>query len=65
MNKDPRGISGGESGEDMEALTARRQAMKRILTTTAATAAAAPMVTMLFNPKKALAAGEGSGTEEP
>ena len=52
-------------GEDLAALTARRQAMKRMLTTAAAASAAAPMVAMLFDPKKALAAGEGSGTQEP
>ena len=57
---DPRDTSEPSTRDDIE-LRARREVVKRMVTVAAVT----PMVAMLFDPKKALAAGEGSGTEEP
>ncbi len=59
-NTDPRDTSEPVAQNDIE-LRARREAVKRMVTVAAVT----PMVAMLFDPKKALAAGEGSGGQEP
>lgn len=61
MNLDDRHQAVDKETDDLAELRARREAVKRMMTVAAVT----PMVAMLFDPKKALASGEGSGTEEP
>lgn len=61
MNLDDRQQAAETDTDDLAELRARRAAVKRMMTVAAVT----PMVAMLFDPRKALASGEGSGTEEP
>ncbi|MFQ8432861.1 hypothetical protein [Amaricoccus sp. W119] len=61
MNPDDRPQAAEKETGDLADLRARREAVKRMMTVAAVT----PMVAMLFDPRKALASGEGSGTEEP